>query len=324
MNFTTQIPITKSPNPIDYHSKIIAMGSCFAANMGAKFDYFKFQHTTNPFGIIFNPVSIAKLVSRVVNQHLFTEKDIFFYNENWHCYEVHSELSNPNKKLCLAGLNELVLLTHKQIQEATHFIITLGTSWVYRHIETSEIVSNCHKVPQKKFTKELLSIAEIEKSLEQITTEIQTLNPNCHFIFTISPVRHLKDGFFENQRSKAHLITTIHQILQSEICNLKSAIYFPSYEIMMDELRDYRFYAPDMLHPSQVAVDYIWERFSETNISEESHSIMQEVETIQRGLAHRAFNPNSQSHQDFLLQLNQKISHMQKKLPFLNLDSTTL
>jgi GSCFA family len=309
MNFTTQIPLSKSPNPIDYHSKIITMGSCFAANMGAKFDYFKFQHTTNPFGIIFNPVSIAKLVSRVVNQHLFTEKNIFFYHENWHCYEVHSELSNPNKKLCLAGLNELVLLTHKQIQEATHFIITLGTSWVYRHIETSEIVSNCHKVPQKKFTKELLSIAEIEKSLEQITTEIQTLNPNCHFIFTISPVRHIKDGFVENQQSKAHLISAIH----SSIFRLPTSSYFPSYEIMMDELRDYRFYAEDMLHPSQVAVNYIWERFSETIISGESHSIMQEVETIQKGLAHRPFNPNSQSHQDFLLQLNQKISQFEEK-----------
>lgn len=315
MKFTTQIPISKSPNPIDYHSKIIAIGSCFTANMGAKFDYFKFQHTTNPFGIIFNPISIGKLISRVVNQYLFTEKDIFFYNENWHCYEVHSELSNPNKELFLAELNELVLLTHKQIQEASHCIITLGTSWVYRNIETNEIAANCHKVPQKQFTKELLSIEEIEKCLIQITTEIYSLNPDCHFIFTISPVRHIKDGFVENQRSKAHLITAIHQTFQSEICNLKSTIYFPSYEIMMDELRDYRFYMEDMLHPNQTAIDYIWELFADTSISEVSHSVLREVEIIQKGLAHRPFNPNSESHQQFLSKLQDKMLKIQKQFP---------
>ena len=218
-------------------------------------------------------------------------------------------MSNSNKEDLLESLNAIIKATKQQLQEASHIIITYGTAWIYRNIESDSIVANCHKVPQKKFTKELLSIAEIEKSLEQITTEIQILNPNCHFIFTVSPVRHIKDGFVENQQSKAHLISAIH----SSIFRLPTSSYFPSYEIMMDELRDYRFYAPDMLHPSQVAVNYIWERFSETNISEESHSIMQEVETIQRGLAHRAFNPNSQSHQDFLLQLNQKIIQFEEK-----------
>ena len=314
MNFTTQIPISKSPKPIDYHSKIIAVGSCFAANMGEKFDYFKFQHTANPFGIIFNPVSIAKLVSRVVNLNFYTEDDVFFYNESWHCYEIHSELSNPNKELFLAELNELVLLTQKQIQEATHCIITLGTSWVYRHIETNQIVANCHKVPQKQFTKELLSIAEIEKSLEQSITEIKTLNLNCHFIFTVSPVRHIKDGFVENQRSKAHLITAIHQILQSEICNLKSAIYFPSYEIMMDELRDYRFYTEDMLHPNQTAIDYIWIRFFENYVDEKEFQTMQKICDIQKALLHKPFNHSSEKHLKFLENLNQKITSIEEKM----------
>ena len=310
MNFTTQIPISKSPKPIDYHSKIIAMGSCFAANMGEKFDYFKFQHTANPFGIIFNPVSIAKLVSRVVNLQFFTENDIFFYIESWHCYEVHSELSNPNKELFLAKLNELVLLTHKQIQEATHFIITFGTSWVYRHIETNEIVANCHKVPQKQFTKELLSIAEIEKSLEQITTEIKTLNPGCYFIFTVSPVRHIKDGFVENQRSKAHLISALH----SSNFQLLTSSYFPSYEIMMDELRDYRFYTEDMLHPNQTAIDYIWIRFFENYVDEKEFQTMQKICDIQKALLHKPFNPSSEKHLKFLENLNQKITSIEEKM----------
>jgi hypothetical protein len=321
MNFTTQISLSKSPNPIDYQSKIIALGSCFAANMGAKFDYFKFQHTTNPFGIIFNPVSIAKIVYRVVKPHFFTEKDIFFHNESWHCFEVHSELSNPNKELFLATLNELVLLTHKQIQEATHCIITLGTSWVYRHIETNEIVSNCHKIPQKKFTKEFLSIAEIEKSLEQITTEIQTVNLNCHFIFTISPVRHIKDGFIENQRSKAHLISATHQIIHN---HLSIVNYFPSYEIMMDELRDYRFYAEDMLHPNQTAIDYIWIKFFENFVDEKEFATMQQICAIQKAIQHKPFNPDSESHRQFLLKIEEKVSQLQKKLPFLNFVTSTL
>ncbi len=309
MNFTTPIPIPKSANPIDYNSKIVLLGSCFSENMGKKFEYFKFQNTVNPFGIIFNPVSIEKLIERVVNQEEFTENDIFFHNERWHCYEVHSDCSRVDKEELLLTLNQILRSTHEQILQTTHLIITYGTSWVYTLKSTKEVVANCHKIPQNLFNKEILSVESIEKSIQSTISLIQKVNPSCNFIFTISPVRHLKDGFVENQRSKAHLITA----LPSAIYHLPSATYFPSYEIMMDELRDYRFYAEDMLHPSQVAIDYIWERFSETTISEESHSIMQEVETIQKGLAHRSFNPNSQSHQQFLHQLNQKISQLQEK-----------
>ncbi len=205
--------------------------------------------------------------------------------------------------------------TRQQISEATHIIITYGTSWVYRNLASNAVVANCQKVPQKQFSKEILSVETIEKSIQNTLDLIQKINPKVNFIFTVSPVRHLKDGFVENQLSKAHLITAIHQILKSEICNLKSAIYFPSYEIMMDELRDYRFYAEDMIHPNSVAIDYIWQRFSETSISEESHSIMKEVETIQKGLAHRPFNPNSASHQQFLSKLNDKMVKLQKQFP---------
>lgn len=315
MKFTTPISIPKTTKPIDYQSKLVFLGSCFAENIGDKFEYFKFQNTVNPFGIIFNPASIKKIVSRIVNQQLFTENDIFFYNESWHCHEIHSELSNSNKKVFLSILNELIISTKEQFRQASHCFITLGTSWVYRHIETNQIVANCHKVPQKQFTKELLSIEEIEKCLVQIKNEVHSINPNCHFIFTVSPVRHIKDGFVENQRSKAHLITAIHQILQSEIYNLKSAIYFHSYEIMIDELRDYRFYAEDMLHPNQTAIDYIWQRLTETYIDQNCYLTMNEVETIQKGLAHRPFNINSESHQQFLSKLKDKIDSLQKQFP---------
>lgn len=314
MNFTTKIPITQNANPIDYNSKIVSFGSCFAENIGSKFEYFKFRNTTNPFGIIFNPVSIAKLIERAVVQRYFTKDDIFFFNERWHCYEVHSDCSTTTSKALLDNLNQLLLDTHKQLQEATHIIITYGTSWVYRNIETNGIVANCHKVPQKQFSKELLSIDSIQKSIQNTVSLIATLNPKCNFIFTVSPVRHLKDGFVENQVSKAHLIAAIYATTNTKQQTLN---YFPSYEIMMDELRDYRFYADDMVHPSPMAIDYIWERFAATQIDANAIATMELVQTIQKGLAHRPFNPNSESHQKFEANLKEKIATLEAQYSFM-------
>jgi len=282
--------------------------------MGNKFDYFKFQSTINPFGIIFNAVSLEKLIRRVVENRTFTENDIFFHNELWHCYEVHSELSNPDKEVFLSNLNLTLESTQRHITSLTHCIITLGTSWMYRNIESKEIVANCHKVPQKQFTKELLSINQTEESLQNIVSLIHSLNPNCNFIFTVSPVRHIKDGFTENTLSKAHLIAAIHKTITHHPSPI---IYFPAFEIMMDELRDYRFYAEDMLHPNQTAIDYIWMQFFENYISESVFGLMNEIGSIQKGLQHRPFNPNTESHQKFLNQLDLKIKTIQNQYPFI-------
>ena len=314
MQFTTKIPVQKSSFPIDYDSKIMLLGSCFAENMGNKFDYFKFQATTNPFGIIFNAVSLEKLIRRAVENRMFTENDIFFHNDLWHCFEVHSELSNPDKDAFLESLNDLIRLTNQQLNDSTHIIITLGTSWVYRNIESNEIVANCHKVPQKQFKKELLSINQTEESLQNIVSFIHSVNPNCNFIFTVSPVRHIKDGFVENTLSKAHLVAAIRKTITN---NPSLITYFPAYEIMMDELRDYRFYAEDMLHPNQTAIDYIWIQFFENYISESEFGLMNEICSIQKGLKHRPFNPNTESHQKFLNQLDLKIQTIQNQHPFI-------
>ena len=311
MNFTTKIHLEKYNHPIDYNSSIMLLGSCFAENMGEKFEYFKFRNVVNPFGIIFNAVSIEKLIHRVVNKIVFTEKDIFFHNDLWHCFEVHSQLSNPNKEEFLSNLNAILELMNQQITSLTHCIITLGTSWVYRNNDSNEIVANCHKVPQKEFTKELVSIEENVKCIQNIISLVHSLNPDCNFIFTVSPVRHIKDGFVENNVSKAHLISAIHTINHQP----STINYFPSYEIMMDELRDYRFYAEDMLHPSQTAIDYIWIKFFENYINQKEFGTMNQVCEIQRSLKHRPFNPNSESHQKFLKNLNQKIFELKKNLP---------
>lgn len=315
MNFTTPVPLKKSDYPMNYSSKVTLFGSCFAENMGGKFDYFKFQSEVNPFGIIFNPVSIEQLVSRSIENKRYTEDDVFFHNERWHCFEVHSDLSDESKETLLKNLNQILRDFNKLISETTHFVFTYGTSWVYRNKESNKVVANCHKVPQSQFEKELLSAETIQKAIQNTVDLIQKVNPNCNVIFTISPVRHIKDGFVENQRSKSHLISALQLLLSENY--LHRSEYFPSYEIMMDELRDYRFYTDDLLHPNSTAINYIWERFSEHHISEENYSLMQEIGSIQKALQHRPFNPNSQSHQQFLANLNQKIAIVQEQLPFI-------
>jgi len=315
MKFTTAVPIHKSKFPIDYQSKILSFGSCFAENMAFKFDYFKFQNSCNPFGILFHPIAIENCISRSVNLELFEEKELFFNNERWHNFDVHSDLSNLNKESLLREINHLLIATNNQIVEASHIIITYGTSWVYRNKHTNKLVANCHKVPQNQFDKELLSVATIEESIQNTINLIEKINPNCTIIFTVSPVRHIKDGFVENQRSKANLIAAIHSNLALQN-NAKE--YFPSYEIMMDELRDYRFYADDLLHPNQMAIDYIWGQFVTSSFDEGAFTTMNEIESIQRDLSHRPFNPESESHQKFQTQLENKINKIKSKFPFMN------
>lgn len=306
MNFRTQIPNSKTLNQIDYNSSILLLGSCFTENIGTNFSHFKFRANINPFGILFHPKAIEKLITNSINLKKYTDADVFFHNERWHCFDVNSDLSNPSKEQLLKNLNSAILSTNKQLNSSTHLIITLGTSWVYRQIETDTVVANCHKVPQKKFLKELLSVDEITASLENIIALIKSINPKIQFVFTVSPVRHLKDGFVENSLSKSHLISAIHQIEAPR----NHTHYFPSYEIMMDDLRDYRFYKSDMIHPNETAIEYIWEQFKNTWIFKSSFELMNQVGTIQKGLAHRPFNETSEKHQQFLENLQLKIDDL--------------
>ncbi|WP_178989399.1 GSCFA domain-containing protein [Winogradskyella schleiferi] len=320
MNLQTKIPFKpQRHNQIDYNSKIVLLGSCFSENIGEKFNYFKFQTKLNPFGILFHPLAIEQLITRSINKDYYSEDDLHFQNEQWSCLDVHSKLNKASKKDLLETLNSQIDVTYNQLINASHVIVTLGTSWVYRHVATDRIIANCHKLPQKQFLKELLSIEEITESLEAIITLVRDINPNVNFIFTVSPVRHIKDGYVENTLSKAHLIAAVHELLnqKSSIVNRQS-YYFPSYEIMMDELRDYRFYNADMLHPNDVAIDYIWEKFKGVWISEEAIKTSGKVASIQARKAHRPFNPTSQAHQDFLTKLQSEIDDLRIKHPHIS------
>jgi lysophospholipase L1-like esterase len=308
LQLQTKIPLEKqSNNLIDYHANVLLLGSCFSDNIGVKLDYFKFQNVQNPFGILFHPKAIETTLIHAIEEKVYSENDIFFHNEQWHCFDVHSKLSNTSKDDLLNNLNSIIKSTNQQIYKATHVIITLGTAWTYRFVETDTVVANCHKVPQKQFAKELMRIQEIMQSLKNIVNRIKKINSEAIIIFTVSPVRHLKDGFIENMQSKAHLITAIHSVLKEGLH------YFPSYEIMMDELRDYRFYAEDMIHPNETAINYIWDKFKKVWISEEASKIMEEVDMIQKGLQHKPFKPESEAHQKFLQNLEAKKAQLQSR-----------
>jgi hypothetical protein len=316
MKLQTQLPIKQQlKNQINYNSKLLLLGSCFSENIGNKLNYFKFQATQNPFGILFHPKSIETFITNCINEKVYSEEDLIYQNERWHSFDAHSNLSATDKNKLLENLNSAILSTNKKLKEASHIIITLGTSWVYRFIETDEIVANCHKIPQKKFLKELLSVDEISESLSAIIVLLKSINKDINIIFTVSPVRHLKDGFIENTQSKSHLITAIHQLLD---CARRDICYFPSYEIMMDELRDYRFYAEDMIHPNKTAINYIWEKFVATWFSEETPSTMKEIDIIQKGVLHRSFNESSNQHQQFLENLQSKKEKIKQQFPFIN------
>ncbi len=320
MNLQTKIPLNPQLlNQIDYNSDVLLLGSCFVENIGEKLDYFKFRNLQNPFGILFQPRAIENLIISAVNQKVYSENDIFFHNEQWHCFDAHSKLSNASKEVLLDTLNMQVQITNLQIKKASHIIITLGTAWVYRYLETEKVVANCHKVPQEKFSKELLSVNDILKSIHSVVTQIKNSNPTANIIFTVSPIRHLKDGFIENTQSKAHLVTAIHEFLnlQSSIVNHQS-FYFPSYELMMDELRDYRFYTDDMIHPNQTAINYIWNAFKMVWVSDDASKTMDEVDAIQKGIQHKPFNPKSEAHQVFLQKLSDKKEKLKSDFPHIN------
>lgn len=310
MKLQTIIQLREEPhNQIDYDSKVLLLGSCFSENIGDKFEYFKFQSTVNPFGILFHPLAIENLITRSINKNYYTEDELIYANEQWCCLDAHSKLNKTSPTELLDVLNLQIDSTLKALESSTHIIITLGTSWVYRRISTDKIVANCHKLPQKQFLKELLSIDQITASLEEIIALVKRINPKVNFIFTVSPIRHTKDGIIENMRSKAHLISALHHFIEPR----QQISYFPSYEIMLDELRDYRFYGKDMIHPSEVAIDYIWDKFKTIWLVKEAIDISEKVAAIQAKKSHLPFNPSSEAHQKFLAKLQLEIKDFCKK-----------
>jgi len=314
MQLQTIIPVQPLPQPIDYHSKVVCMGSCFAEHMSEQLMDYGFSTVANPFGILFNTISIQRLVARIVLNEKFTNDAIFLHNELWQSYEVHSKLSTTAPEMYLSEINKQLEIARNAISAATHFVITLGTSWVYTH--QGEVVANCHKVPQSQFEKRLISATENASALHKIMELVRQLNPKIQFIFTVSPVRHTKDGFLENHISKGNLLSAVYDVIQKD----SNVYYFPAYEIVLDELRDYRFFANDFIHPNSTAIDYVWERFVTHNIAPHCLPTMDELQTLKRALQHRPQHENTQAWVRFQEQLTQKIVAFKKRFPEVKFD----
>lgn len=311
MLLQTHIPLYPEKNQISYDKRILMLGSCFVENIGKKLKYFKFSVQVNPFGILFHPKAILNLLERAEQKRSYTENDIFFLNERWHSYEAHSDLSGWSKQEVLEGLNKALQLTLSSLSCADFIVITSGTAWAYQLKNAERVVANCHKVPQNEFDKVLWPVEQLEDCYKKILKLIKRINPNARIVFTVSPVRHLKDGFVENQQSKAHLMTATHLTISAA----EPSFYFPAYEIMMDELRDYRFYTDDMVHPNAMAVSYIWEKFKKVWVDPKSYQLMDEIDKIQKGLNHKPFNPESEQHRSFRRKLQHRIDRIKEQYP---------
>ncbi|WGK65442.1 GSCFA domain-containing protein [Croceiramulus getboli] len=310
MKLQTKIPLSPSELvSLDYDKHILMLGSCFAQNMGEYMDYHKLPVTINPLGITFNPVALERQVAIALSAAVLDQDRWVESQDHWVHLDAHSSRGGVTRELAEATLKKDLNRLNDSLRNASVLFITLGTAWVYVHQETQAVVANCHKLPARAFRKELLSINAIRDSLVTMIREIRLVNAEVQFVFTVSPVRHLKDGFTENLRSKSHLIAAVLDLVDQD----ESVSYFPAYELLQDELRDYRFYAEDMVHPNTLAIRYVWERLVSTYASAKAKHLMEEIAQIQKGLAHQPFNPDSQAHQQFKEQLNARIERLQKE-----------
>ena len=306
-----------SPKPfetkINHEHKLLLTGSCFTENIGSKLKQHKFSIIENPNGILFNPISIAKSVTSYIENRQYVDDDLFYQNESWHSWEHHSRFSHPGKKQSLRLINQSQNESHNFLKTADWILITLGSAFVYE-LDNKQVVANCHKVPLDKFNKRLLSVEEVLSALDNVMHRLFIFNPKLKIIFTISPVRHLRDGFIENNRSKSVLIQAVHHLVNK----FDKLFYFPAYELVIDDLRDYRFYAEDMVHPNYAATNYVWEKFVTACIDEPSQQLMKEINEINAAKNHKPFNPTSAQHKKFLQTNLNKLNKLQEDYPYIN------
>lgn len=310
MKLYTSVDIAPSPKKIAYNDKILLLGSCFADNIGAKFGEYYFQTTVNPYGTLYNPASIAKAISGIGNG----VSDIGFVEHNglWHSLSHHGSFSRADKEDLVRACEQSRVQLREALQQASIMIITFGTAWVYEYED--KVVANCHKLPANRFVRRRMTVDEIVEIWQPILAAM----PDKHWIFTVSPIRHVKDGLHENQISKAILLQAVDRLTAKQLDSpIGGLSYFPSYEIMLDELRDYRFYAEDMVHPSQVAVDYIWQRFVDTYMTADTQNEMRTLHQLWRDRHHRFLHPDSPEAQQFAAHIKTRLQQLQPRYPSL-------
>ncbi|MEP7165015.1 MAG: GSCFA domain-containing protein [Ferruginibacter sp.] len=320
MDFHAEFFPKTFPVKISHRNKLLLVGSCFTEQIGNKLAQHKFTVMENPNGILFNPVSISNAVISYANGKMFYEKELFYYNELWGSWQHHTKFSSIDKNKALEAINHSQEKANGFIREADWILLTLGSAFVYENTFAENagpyenVVANCHKVPADKFNRRLLDTTEIKNVLTAMMKEVKKINPAVNFIFTISPVRHLREGFIENNRSKASLIQAVHSLI-----NEVDIFYFPAYELVIDDLRDYRFYAEDMVHPNYAATNYVWEKFLATCVDEPAQQLMKEIAVIVAAKNHKPFNPTSEQHKKFLLTNLERVKNIEQKYPYIDL-----
>lgn len=317
MQFTTGIELPVNEIDISHNKSIVFIGSCFAENIGKKLQDRKFNIEVNPFGVQYNPFSVSAVLKRVASGALFTQesREIFSHNGKWHSIMHHSDFSRNTKEELLEHINDRLMEAHTVATRCDVIVVTFGTAYTYTRNSDNMIVGNCHKLPAKDFTRRLSDISTIAEEYDGVIDLFKRMNPGVKFIFTVSPIRHLRDGAHDNQKSKATLLLAIDSIMgkHPDCCH-----YFPAYEILLDELRDYRFYAEDMTHPSSTAIEYIWECFGKCYFSASTMALNGTIEEVLRGLNHRPFDRESEGYRQFAGNLAHKISALAGKYPFLD------
>lgn len=318
------INLPKAEKNIHHQHKILSVGSCFTEHIGNALSELKFDVLQNPNGILFDPASVCKSLVSYIKDERYSEADLFYLNEVWQSWDHHSRFSGVDKETVLTGINSSQNNAHQFLKEADWLIITLGSSFSYRLTQqaaaTSTIsnggVANCHRAPAQWFQKHMMSISETIECLDNTIHQIFYFNKKINIIFTVSPVRHIRDGVIENNRSKARLIEAVHHLVNK----FDRLYYFPSYELVIDVLRDYRFYDIDMVHPNYLATDFVLKKFLQNYMSEETGNLLDEIKKIVIARKHKPTHPTTEAHKKFLLNNLQKAKDLQQKHPYLNLE----
>lgn len=314
MEFRTTIRNYEKKLNIKHTHKIMLIGSCFSDNIGSKLNHAMFNTLINPFGTVYNPASILNEINHIVSNENISENDMFFANGMWNHFLFHSHFSKADKHTAISHMNDCLTQAHNYLRQCDFIFITLGTAFVYEHKSSQMIVSNCHKLPAKDFQKRMLTCNEVKACLSKIIATISEYAPQTKIIFTVSPIRHIADGLEANQMSKCTLRVAIGEIIAE---NHDKCDYFPAYEIMMDDLRDYRFYSSDMIHPSDVAIDYIWDTFKATYFNDNTAQTIARCERISKRLAHRPMTENLEAIERFKTETIEITQKLQQEFPYL-------
>ncbi|SEV87660.1 GSCFA family protein [Chitinophaga sp. YR573] len=315
-NFRLTFPVEPISTPIQYPDQLLLMGSCFAEEIGARLQQFHFDAQVNPHGILYNPISITEALQRYLDGKQYTTEDLFLHNDLWHSWDHHSRFSALSAEETLLNINTAASAAAERIEKADWLFITFGSAHAYTLKDNNRMVGNCHKVPSSSFNKKLLSPQDVITALDNMMHRLFFRNKNIKIMFTVSPVRYVRDGVVENNLSKAVLLQAVHHLVNK----FNRLFYFPAYELVLDDLRDYRFYKDDLVHPNEAAINYVWEHFTNSCLSPEGQKLLPAIEDLQRAMLHRPFNPKSPQHQQFLQTYAKKTRVLLEQHPYLRLE----